>query len=244
MRNTRIYTEQALQSRASFVLAPEPSRHIARSLRMEVGAALTLFDGRGGEYPAVIDAIDKKHVTVTTGDHDPVEREPPLDIHLSIALSRGDRFDWVIQKATELGVRRITPLHTEHTGVRLKGERLQKKLEHWRQVAISACEQCGRNRLPNIDEVTALDQWLPAGNADLKLVLHHRAQEQTPLPASVKAVALLIGPEGGLSASEIESAEAAGFRALTLGPRVLRTETAPLAAITLVQARWGDMQAL
>ncbi len=242
MRNTRIYTEQALQSRASFVLAPEPSRHIARSLRMEVGAALTLFDGRGGEYPAIIDAIDKKHVTVTTGEHDAVERESVLDVHLGIALSRGDRFDWVIQKATELGVRRITPLDTEHTGVRLKGDRLEKKLGHWQQVAVSACEQCGRNRLPAIGNVTTVAQWLGTNNAELSFVLHHRAADVPALPDTAKDIALLIGPEGGLSASEIAAAEDAGFNALSLGPRVLRTETAPLAALALLQARWGDMQ--
>ena len=150
----------------------------------------------------------------------------------------------MIQKATELGVRSIAPLDTEHTGVRLKGERLEKKLGHWRQVAISACEQCGRNRLPAIENVTSVGEWLRTSNASLSLVLHHRAKEQSALPDVVSDVALLIGPEGGLSEAEIEAAKNAGFGALSLGPRVLRTETAPLAALALLQGRWGDIQLL
>ncbi|NND69008.1 MAG: 16S rRNA (uracil(1498)-N(3))-methyltransferase [Halioglobus sp.] len=241
MRLTRIYTLQALHSGASFVLEPGPSRHIARALRMNSGDALTLFDGRGGEYLATIDAIDKKSVSVTTGEHDPVERESGLAIHLGIAMSRGDRFDWVVQKSTELGVSRITPLTTEHTGVQLKGERLAKKLAHWRQVAISACEQCGRNRVPQIDSPDALDAWVSGTTATARYVLHPQGQ---PLPSgitSTPSVALLVGPEGGLSEGEIARAEAADYRSLTLGPRVLRTETAPLAAIAVLQAHWGDM---
>lgn len=244
MRLTRIYTPQALHSGASFVLEPGPSRHIARALRMTVGDPLTLFDGRGGEYPATIDAIGKKHVTATTGQHNPVERESALNVNLGIALSRGERFDWVIQKATELGVRSITPLDTERTGVRLKGDRREKKLAHWRHIAASACEQCGRNRLPEIAEMATLDQWVQAANSELSLVLHHKARMQPGLPATVQSVALLVGPEGGLSEAEISAADAAGFHAFTLGPRVLRTETAPLAALTLVQGRWGDMGGL
>ena len=241
MRLTRIYTTQALRSGASFVLEPEPSRHIARALRMSAGDTLILFDGRGGEYPATIDSIDKKHVSVTTGDHDSVERESPLALHLGIAMSRGDRFDWVVQKATELGVNSITPLETERTGVKLKGERLEKKLGHWRQVAISACEQCGRNCLPHITEVADVQGWLDACDAELKLVLHHRADGAAALPTRVASAALLVGPEGGLSDAEIAAAQAAGCRALAIGPRVLRTETAPLAALALLQGRWGDM---
>lgn len=244
MRDTRIYTPQALHSRASFVLETEASRHIARALRLQAGESFTLFDGRGGEYPATIERIDKKHVTATTGEHDTVERESALHVHLGVALSRGDRFDWVVQKATELGVAAITPLATEHTGVRLQGARVAKKLGHWRQVAISACEQCGRNRLPDIAPVATIDEWLRGSRAELSLVLHHRARPLDAPTDAVTSVALLVGPEGGLSAREIAAAEQTGFHALALGPRVLRTETAPLAALALVQARWGDLGAL
>lgn len=241
MRNTRIFSNQALHSGAVFVLAPEPSRHIAKSLRMGVGDSLTLFDGNGGEYPATITELGKKSVTVTTGDHLAIERESPLQVHLGIAVSRGDRFDWVIQKATELGVASISPLATGRTGVKLSGERADKKLAHWRQIAVSACEQCGRNRVPEIDALVSLEQWIAQCDTQVKLVLHHRADSGATQQSAVQSAALLVGPEGGLSTEEIALAESQGFAALALGPRVLRTETAPLAALAVLQARWGDL---
>lgn len=241
MRNTRIYTTTALHSGADFVLEPEPSRHIAKALRMVEGDELTLFDGRGGEYPATINAIGKKDVTVQTGEHVDVERESPLQVHLGIAVSRGDRFDWVIQKATELGVARITPLTTERTGVKLSGERADKKLAHWRQVAISACEQCGRNRVPSIDNLQPLAAWTGSTQAQLKLVLHHRADSLPSRGTTLQTAVLLIGPEGGLSEQEIVQAQEKDFKSLALGPRVMRTETAPLAALAIIQGQWGDM---
>jgi 16S rRNA (uracil1498-N3)-methyltransferase len=151
--------------------------------------------------------------------------------------------DWVVQKATELGVRGITPLFTERTEVKLAPDRAAKKLQHWRQVAVSACEQCGRNTLPSIHELANLADWIAATDADCKLVLHHRSEGPALTDAVPHGVALLIGPEGGLSEAEIEAAESAGYRSLALGPRVMRTETAPLAAIAILQARWGDMGA-
>ncbi len=241
MRAPRFYTAQVLEPGGDVELEADPSQHIARALRMPVGAALVLFDGRGGEYPAVIRAIGKRRVTAAVGEHRELERESPLAIHLGIAISRGERMDWVVQKATELGVRALSPLLSERTEVRLAAERADRKLGHWRRIAVSACEQCGRNRLPQINAPQGLDSWLQSANAERKLVLHHRAEEigdHGPAPASV---ALLIGPEGGLDAAEIAAAEAAGFRSLRLGPRILRTETAPLAAVAILQARWGDM---
>ena len=242
MRIPRIYTPQILASDASIWLEPEPSHHVARVLRLAVGDALALFDGSGGEYPAVITSIDKKQVEVLTGTHRARDCESPLHIHLGIALSRGERMDWIVQKSTELGVGAITPLFTEHTGVKLAGERAEQKIEHWRQVAISACEQCGRNRVPVINPLQRLDNWLAGTEAERKLVLHHRAGD-SPLKSepAPSTAALLVGPEGGLSGEEIAAAEGAGFSALCLGPRVLRTETAPLAAIVLLQGCWGDM---
>ncbi len=243
MRLTRIFTSQALRSGASFILEPEPSRHVARALRMAVGDALTLFDGRGGEYPATIETIGKKHVTVVTGAHDPVECESTLAVHLGIALSRGDRFDWVVQKATELGVHSIAPLESERTGVRLRGDRVGKKLEHWRQIAISACEQCGRNRIPQIDEPQPLADWVDRTEAAARLVLHPGGGPLQAGQAPPASVALLVGPEGGLGDAEIEHTRARGYQSLSLGPRVMRTETAPLAALAILQAQWGDMSA-
>ena len=150
--------------------------------------------------------------------------------------------DWVVQKATELGAYSLTPLFTERTEVKLAGERADKKIRHWQQVATSACEQCGRNRLPVINSLQPLHSWLMATEAERKFVLHHRSDTATTASNKPTSVALLVGPEGGLSAEEINAAEQAGYQSLRLGPRVLRTETAPLAAIAILQARWGDMQ--
>jgi 16S rRNA (uracil1498-N3)-methyltransferase len=240
MRITRIHTTQQLSSNKTFALETESSHHLARVLRLGVGDALTLFDGRGGEYPSEIIAIDKKHVTVRAGVQQLREGESPLAMHLGIAISRGERMDWIVQKSTELGVAAITPLVTERTGVKLSSERSNKKTEHWQQIAISACEQCGRNHPPAVHPQQPLQDWLASTVAEKKFVLHHRAAAfdvgETPT-----SIALLVGPEGGLSDREIETAEHAGYASLRLGPRVLRTETAPLAAIAILQSYWGDM---
>jgi 16S rRNA (uracil1498-N3)-methyltransferase len=241
MRIPRIYTGQELRANAEIVLETGPSLHLSRALRMKVGDALVLFNGRGGQYPATISAIDRKAVVVASAEQEALECESPLHLQLGIAVSRGERMDWVVQKATELGVSCIAPLVSERTEVKLGAERGEKKLRHWQQIATSACEQCGRNRLPQILAPQSLAGWLQDVQADLRLVLHHTAVTRDPGPAPPRSVALLVGPEGGLSEEEIRAAEGAGFASLQLGPRVLRTETAPLAAIAILQARWGDM---
>ena len=243
MRKPRIFTEQSLGADQSIRLEAGAGRHVARVLRKRVGDELVLFNGGGGQYPAAISAVDRASVIVTTGDLDPIEVESPLRLTLGIALSRGERMDWIVQKATELGVHSIAPLVSERTEVRLRGERQDKKRRHWQQVAISACEQCGRNRLPEIEALQSLEQWSRQVRAEVRLVLHHRAGSKHHSAATPASAALLVGPEGGLSSAEIEAAEQAGFSPLQLGPRVLRTETAPLAAIAILQARWGDMAA-
>lgn len=243
MRIPRIYTGTPLSGGVSCELDEGPSLHVARALRMQVGDELVLFDGSGAQYPATITSVTKKHVLVALGEKQSVNKESPLAIHLGIAISRGDRMDLVIQKATELGVTELTPLFTERVEVKLNRERSAKKLRHWEAVAISACEQCGRNTLPRIHSPLPLTQWLENTAADLKLVMHHRAVNAAEVVEHPATIALLIGPEGGLSQEEIDSAEVAGYRALQLGPRVLRTETAPLAAIAILQSQWGDMNA-
>lgn len=246
MRTTRIYTDQELHADALVVLPEDASRHVARALRMQPGDALVVFNGRGGEYNATINSVEKKTVHLAIQKHCNFERESSLQVHLGIALSRGERFDWVVQKATELGVYAISPLLTEHTGVKLTGERAQKKARHWQQIAISACEQCGRNQLPLISSIENLDHWLSSTSAQHKFVLHPQEQT-TPAIADTKevqSVALLVGPEGGLSEAEIDASTAAGYMPLQLGPRVLRTETAPVAALTFFQTLWGDMRGL
>ncbi len=242
MRNIRIYTNQPLASGQEAKLDTQASRHLVSVLRMTAGNPATLFNGSGGEFQATLLTADSKSCIVSVGDFRDKESESPLCIHLGIGISRGDRMDWVVQKATELGVSRITPLYTERTEVRLKGDREAKKLRHWQQISISACEQCGRNRLPEIDPPQLLSSWLAAAEGDRKFILHHRAEVMPDATAGKPGrVVLLVGPEGGFSESEVLRAGDARFRGMKLGPRVLRTETAPLAAISILQARWGDM---
>ena len=218
------------------------ARHLISVLRMSSGQLITLFNGKGGEYTAELVEAKKGKAKVCITHFDPVERESSLSTHLAIGISRGERMDWIVQKATELGVSQITPLFTERCEVKLSGERLEKKVGHWQQVAISACEQSQRNTVPSINAPMKLDRWQSNCHASLKLVLHHRTESSlsgTSQPSG--QVALLIGPEGGLSEREIAQAIASNFQPLGLGPRVLRTETAPLAAIAILQSLWGDM---
>lgn len=240
-RVPRIHTARRLSANSRFELEAGPSQHLSRSLRMGPGATLVLFDGSGGEYPATIVEAGKRSVVVETGEYRPVETESPLAIHLGIAISRGERMDWIVQKATELGVSSISPLTSERTEVRLQGERAAKKQRHWREIAISACEQCGRNRVPEVGPLTPLAEWAGSVSAERKFVLHHRAGPHGQAEGHPHSVALLVGPEGGLSGAEIDTAGLYHFTSLRLGSRVMRTETAPLAAIAILQSRWGDM---
>lgn len=223
------------------MLEEGPSRHLAAALRLQPGSAVVLFNGRGGEYRAEIIKLTRKSVTVAVASFDSRDRESTLPVVLGLAVSRGERMDYAIQKCTELGVAEVFPLQTERTEVKLRGDRLQRKREHWQQVAISACEQCGRNRPPRVHPLQNLAGWLGSTTASCRLVLHHRSDSGLAGLPEPGEVALLIGPEGGLAPAEIEAAEAAGFQALTLGPRVLRTETAPVAALSVIQFLWGDM---
>ncbi len=240
MRIPRIYTPQQLQSGLTISLEETASRHLGKVLRMTPGRELILFNGQGGEYSAIIHEVGKKVTQVTITEHNTDDRESPLHSHLAIGISRGDRMDWVLQKACELGITEITPVFTERTEVKLSGPRLQKKLQHWQQILISACEQCQRNRLPILNEPKSLDQFLAQAPQGEKWVLHHRDSVGLDPSKDVVKACILIGPEGGLSEIEIDSAKAVEFSALTLGPRVMRTETAPLAALTLLQQYWGD----
>lgn len=241
MRVTRIFTDQALKPSGEVALGKDAARHLVTVLRLKAGDRVVLFNGAGGEFPGEILDAAPKSVTVRLAEWEPVDRESPLVTRLGVGISRGDRFDWVLQKATELGVSEIFPLYTERTEVKLKGDREEKKQRHWQQVIVSACEQCGRNRLPRLHEPRSLHDWFDV-SADIRLLLHHRSDvtlrslgDERPV-----SVALLIGPEGGLSNDEIERGLAAGFQSLTLGPRVFRTETAPLVALSLLQGLWGD----
>lgn len=242
MRIPRIFTAQPLIIGSSIQLEEGAARHLSSALRMSVGQSIILFDGHGGEYSAALTEVKKGKVWVAVNEFSDQDLESPLKIQLAIGISRGERMDWIVQKATELGATEITPLFTERCEVKLSGERLEKKTRHWQQIAISACEQCQRNIVPVINSAATIDQYLADPVIGLKLVLHHRTEKRlTEMTNSNNNIALLVGPEGGLSDREIESAIKHNFAALALGPRVLRTETAPLAAISIIQSLWGDM---
>lgn len=237
----RLYVPAAFEAGHEVVLPEGPARHVTRVLRLGEGAPLVLFDGQGQEAGVRLTDTSRKQTSalieaVWTGSG-----ESPLSVHLGQAISKGDRMDYAIQKAVELGVAAITPLYTERGDVRLKGDREDKKLAHWQGVAASACEQSGRAVVPSVYPPMALEAWLDERQEPLRLMLHlatGNAFDRQDRPASV---ALLIGPEGGLSDSDITSAQRAAFTPLTLGPRVLRTETAPIVALSLLQHYFGDL---
>lgn len=238
MRLSRFFIDAPL-SLGQHELPEAQAHYIGRVLRHAAGDAVQLFDGSGREYRGELVEVGKKTVRVELREQLDGQAESPLRIHLGQGLSRGERMDWAIQKATELGVAEITPIVSERCEVRLKDERADKRLAHWRQVAISACEQCGRSVLPTIHAPQTLAEWQAGVQAELKLVLHPMA---APLESHAKpqTLAFLIGPEGGLTDAEVEQAKGAGFHAARLGPRVLRTETAPVVALSVAQQLWGD----
>lgn len=244
MRNPRIYTQALLQVGQTVMLDDNAAHHISRVLRMGPGQPLILFNGDGSNYPAELDEVGKKTVSARILAGEESGCEPRLKIMLGQVISKGDRMDYAVQKSTELGVDTIVPLTSERCDVKLKGDREDKRIRHWQQVAISAAEQCGRATVPKLTALASLEEWFAlCRDCDRKLVLHHRtAQPLDTMIKPVSGVALLIGPEGGLSAAEIEAAQQAGFQPAALGPRVLRTETAPVAALTVCQWLWGDFR--
>ncbi|GGM04247.1 ribosomal RNA small subunit methyltransferase E [Pseudomonas asuensis] len=238
MRLSRFYVDIPL-SLGQQTLPEAQAHYMGRVLRLAPGTAVQLFDGSGHEYKGVLTDIGKRSVLVDIQERISGLAESSLRIHLGQGLSRGERMDWAIQKATELGATEITPIMTERCEVRLKDERADKRLLHWKQVAISACEQCGRSTLPVIHAPVTLTEWIERAEADLKLVLHPVAESMTThTPPS--SLAFLIGPEGGLTDNEVNEAKRAGFVSARLGPRVLRTETAPVVALAVAQQLWGD----
>lgn len=242
MRIPRIFQPQSLASGQSLELDAQATAHLTRVLRLKAGDELVLFNGEGGEFAARIEALEKRAAVVRVGEFRGRELESPLELVLVQGVSRGERMDYTVQKAVELGVARIVPVITSRTVVNLKDERRERRQEHWQMVAAGACEQSGRNRVPVVAPVVAFERWLAATPpAGLKLVLHHRAEQGLGgMTRPAGPVTLLIGPEGGLSPQEIDAARAAGFLPLCLGPRVMRTETAAVAALAVLQWRWGD----
>jgi 16S rRNA (uracil1498-N3)-methyltransferase len=239
--SARIHIADALAVDARLELPEGAARHVGQVLRMRAGELLTLFNGAGGEYHAVIEAVERRSVRVRIESWREVERESRLELVLAQCVSKGERMDYTVQKAVELGVSAIVPLLSARSVVKLDGERWEKKLEHWRGIVVSACEQSGRTRIPHVYPVQKLDAWLAQAGTGARLVLapggHHALKA---LPASAAAT-LLVGPEGGLDDKEIALAVHRGFTAIGLGPRVLRTETAGVAALSALQALWGDL---
>lgn len=242
MRQHRLFTEQPLAVGSELQLEPRPARHAAKVLRLVPGAPVILFNGDGHDYDAQLLSSTREEVRVRTLAVSAPEPEPPLAITLALGISRGERMDLAIQKAVELGVSAIQPLFTTRSLVRLSGDRLAKRHAHWRGVIIAACEQSGRRRLPRLEPPIPLARWLASGHPDGILLHQAAATALTALPPPAATLTLLIGPEGGLTPDEREQAQAQGLTPVWLGPRVLRTETAPLAAIAAVQALWGDFR--
>ena len=244
MARTRLYIDANLGPGAVQELDADRTRYLARVLRLRAGDTISVFDGGGSEYRATLSRITKNAATVNIGDLIETQVESNLRVHLVQGISRGERMDFVVQKATELGVKRITPVLTEYGVVKLDDKRAAKRREHWQKVAASACEQCGRVRLPLVDTPMSLKNWFgsPPEQVDTQLILRPGADKSLcAISAPVTKVCLLIGPEGGFSDSEYDDAASVGFDAVSLGPRILRTETAATAALAILQSKWGDL---
>jgi 16S rRNA (uracil1498-N3)-methyltransferase len=246
MRLTRIHVPGKLAANSEIVLPEQSAEHLTRVLRLEAGAPFTIFNGQGGEYSAVLGARSGKKVLARLVRHDTTERESPLAIILLQGVARGERMDLIVQKATELGVSRIVPVLAERSVVKVDARQRERKLEHWRSIAIAACEQCGRNRVPGVDAPVDLGPAiaaLPEGGMRCLLAADGVESLATAARDAVAGVVLLIGPEGGLAENERRFAGVHGFTAYRLGPRILRTESAGLAALATLQAIAGDFRA-
>jgi 16S rRNA (uracil1498-N3)-methyltransferase len=242
---TRLYVPGELVPGRAYALPQQQAHHATRVMRLKAGDAVTLFNGDGAEYDAVVARVAGDAVSVRVGDTRACARESPLEIVLGQALSSGERMDYTVQKAVELGVTAIHPLAAARSVVRLAGERAEKRVVHWQAVAVSACEQSGRNRVPSIAPVAELAAWLArsaeGGAGALRLLLSPAgATRLRDLPRPEASIVLLAGPEGGFTSAEEAAARHCGFTPVRLGPRVLRTETAAAAALAALQALWGD----
>jgi 16S rRNA (uracil1498-N3)-methyltransferase len=239
---TRIFQPYSITQNSLITLDDNAFNHLIRVLRMKPGESITLFDGSNQITPAVIHEVNKKNVIVKTTNSIEDNRESPLNIHLGQVISRGEKMEFTIQKSVELGVTSITPLLSERCGVKLDTERLDKKVQQWQKIVISACEQCGRNIVPIVNPVTKLETWCTNLTTQLRLNLHPKAKHGIKqLENGHNNISLLIGPEGGLSDNEINMTHKYQFTDILLGPRVLRTETAALTALTALQVHFGDL---
>ena len=231
---SRFFIQADLAVNTHVELTDTVFHHWVKVLRAQVGESATLFNGQGGEYQATLTDINKKTATVIIQQFNPDNRTPAFTTLLGQVMSKGDRMDYAIQKAVELGVSNIQLLTSERCEMRLKYDRDQKKIDHWQGIVIAACEQCGMNTVPTIYAPVSLDNWLASQLPATKLVLAPNKDETDVLVDATKDIALLIGPEGGLSEAEIQLANQAGFKNWCIGSRVLRTETAPIVALSIL----------
>jgi 16S rRNA (uracil1498-N3)-methyltransferase len=241
----RFYCQQLLPTGGSFELPPEAAHHAARVLRLREGDAVEIFDGKGNERRGQIAKISGRLVVVGNLAETNISRESVLQVLLAQALTSSEKMDWVIQKATELGVTMIQPLDTERSVARLTSDRIAKRLEHWQQVAISACEQCGRNVLPELHAPLEIMSWLQQMQkiSATKFVLLPEGSASLGAQAKPQGkVVLLIGAEGGFTQAEGDAALRCGFTPIQMGSRVMRTETAAIAGLAALQTLWGDFQ--
>ncbi|MDH5323993.1 MAG: 16S rRNA (uracil(1498)-N(3))-methyltransferase [Gammaproteobacteria bacterium] len=247
MRIPRIFQEQSLAVGQSLICDAQAVQYLLRVLRLKPGDAVTVFNGDGAEYAGKISALEKREGCIQILQRHEVDLESPLRTVLVQGVSRGERMDYTIQKATELGISEIFPVTTERTGVNLQGERRERRRQHWQAIVTSACEQCGRNRVPLVHPVESLPSWVDRCQTllqnELKLVLHQNAALSLRQMPRVFApgVVLLVGPEGGLTQSDLAAVSPLGFESVALGPRILRTETAALTALAILQSLWGDL---
>lgn len=243
MANHRLYISKSLQNQSNVTLTGDEHHYIAQVLRCKLGTPITLFDGEGGEYLAEISHVDRHTTQLFINAFNATECESPLHIHLGQVIAKGERMDFIVQKAVELGVGAITPLFAERCNVKLDEPRLKKRQAHWQKIAVQACQQCGRNRVPIIHNAVTLSDWLANTQGELKLILNPYTSQPCAHPKKLASLDLLIGPEGGLAPAEVDLAQQHQFQSLQLGPRILRTETAALAAVSFCQLRWGDFAA-
>ena len=242
MRVSRIYYDEKLISGASIQLGGEIAHYLINVLRLKPDNEINLFNGDTGEFRGVIASGSKKEVIVNISEQLSMPSRSPLYLHLALGLSKGDRMDYAIQKSVELGVAEITPLYTEFNAVRFKDiTRLQKKLVHWQKIAIAACEQCGSHRPPTINSPVALCEFLKKESTASRLVLDKSGDNSLSEIKKSEAIDLVVGPEGGLSAFELKNLKSQGYKVINMGPRILRTETAPIAALAILQSGYGDM---
>lgn len=243
MRIPRIFIDTKLNENTVVALPDSTFQHLCKVLRLKSDHPLRVFNGKGGQFHATLCDVEKRSASIAITQFEQLNNESPLKVTIGQSLSRGERMDYAIQKAVESGVYAIQPLFSERCEVKLQDSRAEKRQQHWQQVAISAAEQCGRGIVPTVHSPIELNDWVGKCNEVLKLTLHHHSAKpisQLECPNN-NQIYLLIGPEGGLSEKEVQLSESKGFNAITLGPRVLRTETAPVVALSVINTLWGDI---